>query len=330
MNTKKIFFVLLFLFILGFIAIHEIYGDKTVEELRKDISSINTDSSYSEPGQIQRTCLSWLYGKDTYSSNPNVNKFTYEVKSFLEKFMALDKKRIDDANAREEILKNAPDLKSIISQMEETYNYNLRSDEDKQSIIKIIKLSKSVLINMLNDTGSFFEEKADNEKITIKKIELLENALECYSMTTSIGGNIPEELNKKISETKNNFYNDIEKARNSVKDGDRYYNEALDNRQLATVEKANEKYHIAISIYEKHNIQMLSNSEKYKDYYSEYTDASYKMNKANELKNELQTSFYMFVGICAIILIITFSIIFKGLLAYKRDEERVKITKIFK
>lgn len=330
MNTKNIFFILLFLFILVFVFSVEVYGDKTVEELRKDISSINTDSSYSEPGQIQRTCLSWLYGKDAYSINPNVNKFTYEVKSFLEKFMSLDKKRIDDVNAREEILRNAPDLKSIISQMEETYNYNLRSDEDKQSIIKIIKLSKSGLINMLKDTGNFFEEKANNEKITIKKIELLENALKCYDMTTSIGGNIPEELNKKVPETKNNFYDDLEKAINSVKEGERYYNEALNNRQLTTVEKAIEKYRIAISIYEKHTIQMLSNSEKYKEYYSEYTDAINKMNEANKLKDELLISFYMLVGICAIILIAIFFIIFKGLLAYKRDEERIKITKIFK
>ncbi len=328
MNTKNIFFVLLFLFILVFIG--NVYGDKTVEELRKDISNINTDSSYSEPGQIQRTHLSWLYGKDTYNSNPNVNKFTYEVKSFLENFMTLDKKRIDNVNSSEEILRNASDLKSIISQMEETYNYNLRSDEDKQSIIEIIKLSKSGLIKMLKDTGSFFEEKADNEKITIKKIELLENALECYNTTTSIGGNIPEELNKKVSETKNNFYKDIEKARNSVNEGERYYNETLNNRQLATIKKAIEKYHIAISIYKKHNIQMLSNSEKYKGYYGAYIDATYKMNKANKLENELQTSFYMFVGICAIILITIFSAIFKGLLAYKRDEEKMKITKIFR
>ncbi len=313
-----------------FLFIGNVYGDKTVEELRKDISNINTDSSYSEPGQIQRTCLSWLYGKDTYSSNPNVNKFTYEVKSFLENFMTLDKKRINDVNSREEMLKNAPDLKSIISQMEETYNYNLRSDEGKQDISEIIKLSKSGLTNMLEDTGSFFEEKGNNEKITIKKIELLENALKCYNTTTSIGGNIPEELNKKVSETKMSFYEDIEKAGNSVSEGERYYNETLNNRQMTTIKKATENYNIAISIYEKHNIPMLSGSEKYKSYYDAYKYATYKMDEANKLENELQTSFYMFVGIGAIILIIIFSTIFRGLSSYKRDEEKMKITKIFR
>ncbi|PKP58982.1 MAG: hypothetical protein CVT89_01870 [Candidatus Altiarchaeales archaeon HGW-Altiarchaeales-2] len=244
--------------------------------------------------------------------------------------MTLDKKRINDVNSREEMLKNAPDLKSIISQMEETYNYNLRSDEGKQDISEIIKLSKSGLTNMLEDTGSFFEEKGNNEKITIKKIELLENALKCYNTTTSIGGNIPEELNKKVSETKMSFYEDIEKAGNSVSEGERYYNETLNNRQMTTIKKATENYNIAISIYEKHNIPMLSGSEKYKSYYDAYKYATYKMDEANKLENELQTSFYMFVGIGAIILIIIFSTIFRGLSSYKRDEEKMKITKIFR
>ncbi len=326
MNIKNIFFVLLFLFILVFIV--NVYGDKTVEELRKDISNINTDSSYSEPGQIQRTCLSWLYGKDTYSTNSNVNKFTYEVKAFLENFVSSDKKRIDNINSREEVLKNAPNLKSIISQMDETYNYNLRSDEDKQSIIEIIKLSKTGLKKILEDTGTFFKEKADNEKITPIKIEYLENTLKCYDETVSIGGNVPEEL-KKVYETKSNFYEDLEKARNSVDGGKKYYNEASNSRQITTVETAIEAYNNAISIYERHNIQSLSNSENYKAYYNKYKDAIYNRGEAYKLENELNTSFRILVGICAIVFVIIGIILVKAHLSYRKDKKSTEIIKIF-
>lgn len=231
-------------------------------DIVSDIRNMNPEAAieYPDADDIKQDILLLLYGMDRTKIPEDVKQFSSKTKDFLEEFNKIYLlSRKGGAIEKSEAVKRCAAIKSLIPEADEKY----LPESDASAC------AKNLIKKFINDEAGWFENMANNEKVTKDKIIYYRNASYAYSEADN---EIKKEQIKILADNLEAKYKkDMEKAYLACSEGKKSVQSQNISNESTIIDKINavvaynqalNRYTEAQQIYEYHGEKNMSDQAK--------------------------------------------------------------------